>query len=314
MKPAGGQLRRASARWLAGLGLLGAFHLPLAQAVTILDSTWRQEGGAKGQEWAGFKAHLALAAQPQFRSVVAFASDQETWGEASGTWIGNDDAHAYILTSAHIYEQPAKASTYTVRAPDGTRHHADRIWVHPQWNGDTDTRTGFDLVLLRLPKPWRGMGPQPLLYGGRAEAGKLITFVGFGSRGMGSTGEQDRFYRGTAKAAAQGRVDEAVETAKPVPRSGDGGNYLGIYLPKEDGSIPNPFAGATKPATRLVGLLGSGDSGGSAWMVWKDAWVIVGVNSNGSGTARYGDSSWFTRVAAHRAWIQGIYPGAQFSD
>jgi hypothetical protein len=293
-----------------GLALLSA----AAGAVTILDSTWKAEGGGKGHEADGFGAHLRLAAEPKFASVLALSTDGETWGEASGTWIGNDAGHAYILTAAHIYERPAKAGHYVVRGPDGKVLRPDRLWVHPQWNGDTDTRTGDDLVILRLPVALQGLGPQPMLYAGAGEAGQVITFVGYGSRGIGSTGQQDRFYQGSDKAAAQGMVDQWV--APTARRSaGDGGNYLGIYLPREDGTIPNPYGGKARPATRLVGLLGSGDSGGSAWMETKAGrWVIVGVNSNGSGTASYGDSSWFARVAPHREWIAGIYPGVLFGE
>lgn len=298
---------------LALLALLASFA-PQADAVVILDSTWRAEGGAKGRESQGFGAHLRLAAEPQFGAVLSLSSDGETWGEASGTWLGNDDKHAYLLTAAHIYERKARPDDYSVRTPDGRVHTPDRMWVHPQWNGDFDTRTGFDLVMLRLPRPLTGLGPQPVLYGGTGEAGQLLTFVGFGSRGIGSTGEKDHFYSGAGKAAAQGVVGQVVTMSKTLGRNHDAGNYLGIYLPKEDGSLPNPHGGSNKPATRLVGLLGSGDSGGSAWMLWQGQWVITGVNSNGSGTAAYGEESWFTRVSAHRAWISGIFPGARFSD
>ncbi|HLO78211.1 MAG TPA: peptidase S1 [Magnetospirillum sp.] len=283
-------------------------------AVTALDGTWRAEGGGKGHEADGFGAHLRLAAEPQFRAVLALSTDGKTWGEASATWIGNDATHAYVLTAAHIYELPAKVNAYVVRGPDGTVWRPDRLWVHPQWNGDTETRTGYDAAILRLPKPLEGMGAPPVLYGGQGEEGKLITFVGFGSRGIGSTGEADRFYTGSAKAAAQGVVDQWVGLAPGRKSKGDVGNYLGVFFPKEDGSIANPYGGARKPATSLVGLLGSGDSGGSAWMPLKGGWVLVGINSNGDGTARYGDSSWFARVSALRPWITEVFPGAHFSD
>ena len=282
-----------------------------AGAVTILDSTWAAEGGGRGHEANGFRAHLRLAAEPQFRPVLALSTDGETWGEASGTWIGNDTRFAYVLTAAHIYERPAAARAYLVRGADGAVIRPDRIWVHPRWNGDVDSRTGYDAAILRLPAPLSDLGEPPVLYGGRDEAGKLLTFVGYGSRGIGSTGEKDRFYRGSAKAAAQGVVDQWVG---PAADDDDAGNYLGIFLPKEDGSMANPYGGAATPATALVGLLGSGDSGGSAWMVHNGGWVLVGINSNGSGTASYGDSSWFARVSALRPWITSVFPGARFSD
>ena len=64
----------------------------------------------------------------------------------------------------------------------------------------------------------------------------------------------------------------------------------------------------------MVGLLGSGDSGGSAWLEIGGVWRIVGINSNGSGKAQYGDSSWFARVAPHRDWIAGYVPTARFAE
>ena len=297
-----------------GLALSALCLATASPGVTILDSTWRAEGGRRGDVERGFRAHMALAAQPPFRGVLALSTDGESWGEASGTWIGNDARHAYILTAGHVFELPAQADEYRVRGPRGEVWRPDRVWVHPQWNGEVDSRAGYDLAILRLPFPVEGLGPAPVLYTGRAEAGQLITFVGYGTRGTGTTGENEKVdTRGTA-AAAQGVVDEWVDLKRKVDRpSHDRGNTLGVFMPKEDGSIENPYGGSSRPVTRLVGLLGSGDSGGSAWMETEEGWVLVGVNSNGDGDAGYGDSSWFTRVSPHQGWVRGIFPGARFS-
>lgn len=282
-------------------------------AVTILDSTWQREGGRPGQEWEGFGAHLDLAAQPQFRALVAFSSDGESWGEASGTWIGNHDGAAYILTAAHVYELPADPDEYWILSPDGTIFEAERVWIHPNWNGDLDTRAGYDLAIVRLDGPITDAGPQPVLYDGDGEAGALITFVGFGMRGIGSVGEDERFHDGEPyPAAAQGVVDEWSAPVLPMPADDEAGNTLGIFLPREDGGIPNPNGGSSRPATPLVGLLGSGDSGGSAWMQVGGGWMIVGVNSMGSGNAEYGENAWFARVSPLRPWIEQIVPTARF--
>ena len=115
------------------------------------------------------------------------------------------------------------------------------------------------------------------------------------------------------KAAAQGRIDQLVEAVTPLPkgRKKDAGNYLGVFLPKEDASIPNPYGGPATPVSRLAGLLGSGDSGGSAWLQLGDGrWAIAGVNSNGSGDANYGDTSWFVRVSTNAEWIASVFPDA----
>lgn len=303
--------RRAAGLFLAAGTVLVGLALP-ASGVTILDSTWREEGGTKGSPWKGFAAHLALAAQPQFDGLVSLSEDGEEWGVASGTWLGNDATHAYILTAAHVFELPAGPDDYVVRSPGGRVLRADRVWVHPEWDEDIETRSGYDLAIIRLTRPMTDAGAQPILYTGRGEAGKIITFVGFGSRGIGSRGERERFLRGTDKAAAQGLVEDWVDIISPPPRGEDAGNYLGIFLPKEDGSLENPLGTTSRPATRMVGLLGSGDSGGSAWMKVGETWMLVGVNSNGTEDGGYGETSWFARVAPHRRWISSIFPGARF--
>ncbi len=302
-------------------GKLSALYLTIgltlsalpAEAVVILDSTWAKQGGQPGNEAAGFGAALRLAAEPQFRAVLALSSDGESWGEASGTWLGNKDGHAYILSAAHIFDFPPTTDQYVARAPDGETLGIDRVWVLPEWNGDPNTRAGYDLTILRLEDEINDAGPQPVLYTGAGEGGKLITFVGYGSRGIGSSGEQDAYYEGSEKAAAQGVVDSWEPLVRPPVDDEEAGNELGIFLPKEDGSIENSLGGSNQPATPLVGLLGSGDSGGSAWMKTKAGWLLVGVNSNGTGEATYGETSWFCRVSPHRKWIASIFPDVRFS-
>ena len=88
--------------------------------------------------------------QPQFQSVLALSSDGESWGEASGTWLGNKDGHAYILSAAHIFDFPPTTDQYVARTPDGETLGIDRVWVLPEWNGDPNTRAGYDLTVLRL--------------------------------------------------------------------------------------------------------------------------------------------------------------------
>ncbi|MFA7431440.1 MAG: trypsin-like serine protease [Rhodospirillaceae bacterium] len=304
----------AIVRFTAALVAVGVVVAAPGHAVTILDSTWESEGGQDGREWAGFGAHLRLAAEPQFRGVVSFSSDGESWGEASGTWIANYNGRAYILTAGHVYELPADPEEYVVRSPSGEVLEVDKVWIHPKWNDDFDTRSGYDIAIVRLVEPIHDAGPQPVLYTGDDEAGKLITFVGYGERGIGSIGEDEGYLRGTKKAAAQGVVDEWVDLTRQAPEDEDAGNYLGIFLPREDGGIENDMGGSSRPATPLVGLLGAGDSGGSAWMKVGGQWMIVGINSNGSGNAEYGESSWFTRVSPFRRWIERIVPNAVFSD
>ncbi|MFD1625187.1 agenet domain-containing protein [Azospirillum griseum] len=302
--------------WLGRLCLLVGLLLPhSAPAVVILDSTWREEGGRPDRENAGFGAHIRLAQEPQFRSVLSISLDGGTsWGDGSGTWIGNDDRHAYILTSAHNFDE-TEVEEARFRTDDGTVLRADRLWIHPDYDSNDDW-SGRDAAIVRLTRPITHLGPQPVLYGGRGEKGHVITFVGYGTRGIGSVGEDEqRFNTGLDKAAAQGFVDEVEPLRRPTDDQ-DAGNSLAVFLPREDGRIENPLGSdyRSRPASRLVGLLGSGDSGGSAWMQDGGRWVIVGINTAGDGKAGYGDSSWFVRINGIRPWIQKTFPGAAFSD
>ena len=64
-------------------------------------------------------------------------------------------------------------------------------------------------------------------------------------------------------------------------------------------------------ASRLDGILGLGDSGGSAWITAGGGWAIAGVNANGTGDT-YGSQSYFARVAGVRDWLASTVPGLRF--
>src|SRR5262245_1422334 len=94
-------------RFVAGAvgGALAVARRP-AGAVVVLDETWRAEGGGPGHESRGFRAHIALANQPQFKAVMALSSDEgESWGVASSTWIGNVRGEARLLCAGHVFEE-----------------------------------------------------------------------------------------------------------------------------------------------------------------------------------------------------------------
>jgi hypothetical protein len=280
-------------RHLIAGALLAAAPRPAA-AVIILDSTWRAEGG--------FRAHLALADQPQFASVIALSSDNgQVWGSASGTWLGNHRGHAHILTAAHVFNRDGSADDYVYRAPDGTALQGTDVVFHPLYNWNNAERTGYDFAIVRLDGTIDDAGPPPALYGGNREQGQRIVMVGWGSRGIGSVGEKPKYYIEADKAAATNKVEEVMDAVHPVPSSGDAGNWLGVRLRRE-----------SEGAERLDGILGSGDSGGSAWIRTQGGgWAICGVNANGNGDT-YGSQSWFARISGVRDWLDSKVPGLRF--
>lgn len=273
--------------------------IPFAHAVIILDSTYQKYGFEKAE---------ALAHEPQFKSLI-FISDS-----ASGAWIGNDDGHGYVLSAGHVFDDSTKPEDFIFRTLDGTKYKADKIILHPLWNGNTNDRTGFDFAIIRLAEEVTTAGEQPYLYDGTQEEGKRVTFLGYGYRGTGEKGQDTNIDTHNKPAGGVGLVESVVEAKDPVPKTGDAGNYFGIWLPKEDGSVANPIKenGITEPVSETAGILGSGDSGGPVWIETDSGWEIAGVNSNGGGNAEYGKASWFPRLGYVKEWILSLVPTAQF--
>lgn len=272
-------------------------------AVVILESTFKK---------SGFKEAIDLAYSPEFSSLIYLEGDSDF---GSGSWIGNYNGHGYVLTAAHMFSDGVKVSDYSYWTMNGDEYLGEAIFIHPLWNDDLEDRTGYDFAIVRLDSEVKNVGKQPYLYDGSSEKGMMLTFVGFGYRGAGNKGEDENIDTKDEPAAAVGLVELVLEEVKPVPAKGDAGNYLGVWLPKEDGSIPNPLdeKGITKPVSPLTGILGSGDSGGPAWIETKNGWAIAGINSNGDGNAAYGETSFFPRVSRVREWILEHVPTAQFT-
>lgn len=271
-------------------------------AVVILESTYKK---------SGFEQAEALALSPQFESLIYLKGEEES---GSGSWIGNYKGHGYVLTAGHMFSPGTKASDYTYITIDGTEYDGEAVFIHPLWNENPDDRTGYDFAIVRLTETVTNAGTQPALYDGTAEKDKVLTFIGYGWRGAGKKGEDTLIDTNEEPAAAVGLIESVVTAVEPPPGKGDAGNYLGIWLPKEDGSLPNPFNenGIVKPLSPLAGILGSGDSGGPAWIKTTKGWAIAGVNSHGSGNAAYGDQAWFPRVEHVRSWIKQLMPHVRF--
>jgi len=223
--------------------LIAAIFATPAKAVVILDSTWKSNGGSKGHEAAGFAAHFVLANQPQFASKVGLWDGDQYGG--SGTWIGNDDeGHAYILTAAHNFGGGGGASSWTYFTSSGEEFDGLEVTLHPKYNEKDDGTEGYDMAIVKLDGTIDDAGDAPCIYIGGSEKGKVGTIVGFGSRGIGSTGQQDKFYEVDDPAAAARNVIDHVEGT-------DAGNILEVDFDKEDGSA-NAFEDGDFQACRQV--------------------------------------------------------------
>jgi hypothetical protein len=253
-----------------------------ADAVIVQDDTWRAEGGG------------ALMASSEYRG--------EQWGYVSSTWIGNVQGRGRLLTAAHAFEANDTADVYSFRTPTGKVRRGTDLVIHPLWDSSED-RTGYDFAIVTLDAPVEDAGAPPLLYSGNGELGKRIVMIGFGRRGIGSVGQDAIYSTGSGKAAAENTVDE-VENAVGgrLSKGEDAGNWFGVT-----------FHPLRKGGSRMDGILGSGDSGGSAWLSVGSGWAVCGVNSNGTGDAKYDDQSYFARVSDVAEWLAKVVPGVRFA-
>lgn len=265
-----------------------------AGAVVVPDSTYRAEG---------LRPFISLAHQAQFAALVALSEDGgESWTSASSTWLGNFGGVGWLLTAGHCYKSGETADHYLHRTRSGQVRRGTRLLKHPLYNdGETD-RGGYDAALVRLDAAVNDAGAPPLLLGRELEGGERIVFVGFGTRGTGVRGEDEDLDHPTDnKTAAENTVDEVMD---PVAEPGDddAGNWIRITMHRrEDGG------------GRLDGLLGGGDSGGSAWVRLADGrWAIVGINVSG-GDGTYGTHSYFAAISGLRPWLLGMLPGLRFT-
>lgn len=299
--------RGAGHTWLGSSASSPALWSSRPRVSSFSTAPGRSRGTARNKP-AGFARHIALANEPQFRATIQLVGES---AGASGTWIGNDARHGYVLTAGHNFTKGGKATEYAYVATDGTTYQGVRLIVHPDWNGDNDTRTGYDFAIVVLDRPVRGVGQPAVLYAGCDEMDQLCTMVGYGMRGTGSSGELAEYYdEDNPKAAAQNLIENVTPAVSPLPKGEDGGNYLGIDFDKEDGSATNTY-GEPTPVNEYEGALGSGDSGGSCWMQYEGQWCVIGVNANGN-TSKYGAVSYFARVSGQVDWIMSVFPGAKF--
>lgn len=286
---------------LLGTALLGLAAAGPAQAVIILDSTWANQGGAAGAEGEGFGAAKALAMEEQFCSIMSFFDGEQIGG--SGTWIGNDeDGTAYVLTAAHNFGGGDEPTRWTYYSRAGTEFNGKAVHIHPNYDPNSDETPGYDLAIVELNGPLEDCDTPPVLYGGHDEQGKLATMVGFGSRGIGSVGQDDKYYTSEDAAAARNIIDVVEDPAS----DGKGGNQLLVDFDSEDGSNNVFESGDSLPADEYEGVLGSGDSGGSLWIESAEGWVIVGVNAWGD-DAVYGSTGGFARIGTQYDWVTSIF-------
>jgi hypothetical protein len=187
-------------------------------------------------------------------------------------------APQWVITAAHV-AQGIERRGGGVRFGD-TLHEVGEIHLHPKWKPGQES----DLALVKLQRPVVAVKPV-VLYTGRKEVGRIVTFVGRGDFGTGKTGPggQDGLLRG-----ATNRIEEATR-------------HWIVFA----------FDPPGRRSTRLEGISGPGDSGGPALAKIKGTWQILGVSSGGMSppggkAGMYGSREFYVRISSYLGWIQSV--------
>ena len=187
----------------------------------------------------------------------------------SGTLI----APQYVLTAGHCAVGVADTvGTFTI---GGHTYHTEKVYLNPGYNDSAiGSDSANDIAIYKLNEPVVGIAPMPI-FRGTPQVGQLLTLVGFGGGGTGTTGSNGDF---GIKRVGTTPIDNV--TPKLI-----------------EWNFDNNSESNTAP----------GDSGGPAFVTVGGVKYIAGVTSGGdSATSGIGDHSYDTRVDAYADWIATI--------
>lgn len=212
-------------------------------------------------------------------------------------------APQWALTAAHCVEETAlqaalaEGQAYAVRI-DRQSYTIDAVHLHPGWPGGSSLplRPGqTDLALLRLSAPASASAVLPI-YRGEDELAQMMTFLGWGFTGIGTTG----------RAVADGRLRFAQNT---VVRADERLRFE-FNDPRD----------RNDRALEFEGIPGLGDSGGPALLAVNGSLTLAGIavgelasetDEAGRPNGRYGAIVVYERVSQHLDWIDAVISDKQ---
>lgn len=215
----------------------------------------------------------------------------------SGVVIGEQ----YVLTAAHAVAGVLPQNiTFNLNAGSDLSQQVgvSDVWVNPGYAG-----VGHDdLAVLRLLRPVAAGVPIYALPTAQVTAGAAATLVGYGASG--SPAGITVAASPTAKRVGQNALDS-------FELDDDGSGLNELYYFDFDGPTGNGLFGGGTLGNGTETTLGTGDSGGGAFL-WNAAlgrWELVGINtfvfgntpkfgSGGGGVLTYGYEGWITSIAA----------------
>nr|WP_321245966.1 trypsin-like serine protease [uncultured Psychroserpens sp.] len=189
----------------------------------------------------------------------------------------------WVVTAAHpavlLYQELENGKVPKVII-ESKEYDVKKVILHPNFQMN-ETFIKNDIALIQIDGNITNI-PFAKLYDKQNEKGQNITIVGRGDFGTGLTGPQkwDKITR-----AATNKIDET----------------------KNEWIIFNFDSPDSEFTTILEGVSGPGDSGGPAFIDFKDVRYIVGVSSHQLDNGKegvYGVTEYYTRISFYKKWIE----------
>ena len=197
---------------------------------------------------------------------VGIVGTTQYGGVATGTLI----TPSHVLTAGHVGVLVTTPTGGTFEL-NGQTYTTSHVYVNPNYDSVTDTN---DIAIYELSEAIEDVTPSAI-FRGTPQVGDMLTLVGYGAGGNGTTGQDGTF--GT-KLTGTTTIDEVTPT-----------------------EIIWTFDNNSESDTAY------GDSGGPAYLLVNGEYYIAGTTDGGSSpNSLLGDVAYDTRVDAFASWIDSV--------
>jgi hypothetical protein len=224
----------------------------------------------------------------------------------------------HILTAAHVVDlngdgkvnaRDGSTGVYFILNLGGDQSHKFAIAkfdIHPNFTGFNRPAVNDDLAVLTLAEDLPDNVPVYSLPSRDLMAGSTLTIVGYGRSGDGVRGYLTDASL-TVKRVGENIVDAFYGQDDRGQQSANEAYRFDFDGPKGNGPLGGPSLGNDRETQ-----LGTGDSGGPAFVHTDTGYVLAGVNSfvQGSNAPKFGSMAGGVNVFAYLGFINSILPVA----